>query len=52
MEVTYPLEFTTVAVFPDLVKVMRASKLAVVKSNASLGSTRSVAVSAYDGVII
>jgi hypothetical protein len=49
---TRPLEFVTVAVFPVRVNVTRLSKLAVVKSNAIEGNTRSVAVSANDGVII
>ena len=35
-----------------LVKVTRGSRLAVVKSNASFGSTRSVAVKAKEGVIM
>jgi hypothetical protein len=48
----YPLLFTLVAVAPDRVNVTRGSRLAVVKSSAILGSTRSVAVNPKDGVII
>ncbi len=47
-----PDELTAVAVLPDRAIVTRESRLAVVKSNASLGSTRSVAVSEKAGVII
>jgi hypothetical protein len=52
MGATRPNEFTTVAVLPALVNVTRGSKLAVVKSKASLGKTRSVAVNPKEGVIM
>jgi hypothetical protein len=52
IDATDPEELTTVAVFPERVKVTRGSRLAVVKSSASRGKTRSVAVNPNDGVII
>ena len=47
-----PDELTAVAVFPDRAIATRESRFAVVKSKASRGSTRSVAVSEKAGVII
>jgi hypothetical protein len=52
IDVMSPVELTTVAVLPVRVNVTRPSKLAVVKSNASLGNTRSVAVNENEGAIM